>query len=204
MTIDSYVSFIVQSIIVTALPGPTMLLIMHYSMQYGKLAGRFTAPGVVVGDIVALILTFMGLGALLQISPGLFSTLKIIGGLYFIALGVAAMRFKEDINEKIDEFHKPPGRRLFTHMIIVNAFNPQSIIFLLAFFPQFISPKDDYLYQFLIMGIGYAAVGGGVAIIFNLMAYKISTWIKKPSVKRYIGLTSGAMLCGIGVLTIFF
>lgn len=204
MTLDSYIAFIIQSIIVTALPGPTMLLIMHYSMQYGKLAGRFTTPGVMVGDIVALILTFMGLGALLKLSPGLFATLKIIGGLYFVALGVAAMRLKEDIKEKIDEFHRPPRRRLFTHMIIVTAFNPQSIIFLLAFFPQFISPEDDYLYQFLIMGIGYTLVGGGIAVIFNLMAYKISTWIKKPSVKRYIGLTSGALLCGIGVLTIFF
>jgi threonine/homoserine/homoserine lactone efflux protein len=180
-----------------------MLLIIHYSIQYGKQAGRFTAPGVLIGDIIALIATFMGLGALLKISPNLFSTLKIAGGTYLITLGVAALRSKaSNIQEEVDVPPKPPGRRLFTHMIVVTAFNPQNLVFLLAFFPQFISPEDDYLQQFFIMGVGYTIVGVVIAVLFNLMAHKIGSWIKKPSIKKYIQVLTGVLLCGIGLATI--
>jgi threonine/homoserine/homoserine lactone efflux protein len=203
MTLESYITFIIQSIIITALPGPTMLLLIHYSMQYGKWAGRFSVPGVVIGDIFALVLTFMGLGAVLEVSPNLLYTLKIIGGTYLITLGVTEIKSRASIPEEREAFPKPPGRRLFTHMLIITTFNPQNLVFLLAFFPQFISPSDGYLHQFLIMGIGYVFVGGAFAVIFNLAAHKISTSIEKPSIKKYIHLTSGAFLCIIGILIIF-
>ena len=204
MTLDSYLTFIIQSAIVTALPGPTMLLIIHYSIQYGKHSGRFTAPGVVVGDIISLVAAFMGLGALLELSSNLFSTLKIAGGTYLITLGIAALRSKSSsIQEEITIPPKPPGRRLFTHMVIITAFNPQNLVFLLAFFPQFISPEGDYLRQFFIMGVGYTIVGVVIAVLFNLMAHQISSWIKKPTIKKYIQAVTGTLLCGIGVATIF-
>lgn len=204
MTLDSFIAFVVQSTIVTALPGPTMLLIVHYSLQYGRQAGRFTAPGVMVGDVVALAATFMGLGALLKISPNLFATLKIAGGTYLFVLGIAALRAKPaDIETKDDLPPKPPGRRLFTHIMMITAFNPQSLIFLFAFFPQFITPEGDYFHQFSIMGVTYAIIGGVVAMAFNLMAHQISSWIKKPTIKKYIQWATGTLLCGIGLATIF-
>lgn len=203
MPLESYFNFILQSTIVTALPGPTMLLVIHYALQYGKQAIRFTAPGILVGDMIALAAAFMGLGALLKVSPNLFATLKIAGGTYLITLGVAAIRSKEPIKENQESFHKPPGRRIFTHMMFITAFNPQNIVFLLAFFPQFINPEDDYFEQFAIMGIIYSMVAIILAIIFNSMAHKIATWIKNPRNKKYISWTSGSLLCAIGVATIF-
>ena len=174
MSIDSYITFFIASLVLIFMPGPTVLLLAHYAVQYGRWAGRFTIPAVILGDIAALILAFVGLGTLLRIHPESFVILKTLGGFYLIGLGVSSLLSKLSIEKENQTLHKPPGRRIFTHVFIVTAFNPKTIIFFLAFFPQFIDPATSTSKQFLIMGTSYVAIGALCAVIYDLAAHKIS------------------------------
>ena len=86
MIIHTYLPFFLSSIVISIIPGPTVLLVVHYALQYGKWSGRFTIPAVMLGDIVALTLSLTGTGTILKLFPESFTTLKIIGGLYLIVL----------------------------------------------------------------------------------------------------------------------
>lgn len=204
MTLDSCITLFIATLVVACIPGPSRLLLIYYALQYGRWAGRFTIPAIILGDIIALFLAFISLEVLLKIYPESLYVIKIIGGVYVTLLGISSILSKKNIEQENKTFHKPPGRRIFTHVLIVTTFNPKTIIFFLAFFPQFINPAQNMLKQFIIMGGVYTVIGGIAAIIYDLVAHKISRWIKKPSTKRGINIITGILLCSLGIITIFF
>jgi len=203
MVLESYITFFIVSLIISFMPGPTILLVTHYALQYGRWAGRFTIPAVIFGDIFALILTFIGLEVILKIHPEALTILKLIGGIYLILLGVSSIFSKKNIEQENETSKKPPGRRIFTHVFIITAFNPKTIIFFLAFFSQFTNPAYSMFSQFLIMGITYIILGALTAIMYDLAAHKISVWITNPVAKKIIHIITGCLLCGLGITTIF-
>ncbi|MDP4833044.1 MAG: LysE family translocator, partial [Rickettsiaceae bacterium] len=162
-----------------------------------------TIPAVIFGDIFALILTFIGLKVMLKIHPEALTILKFIGGIYLIILGASSILSNKTIEQENETSKKPPGRRIFTHVFIITAFNPKTIIFFLAFFSQFTNPAYSMLSQFLIMGVTYTVLGALTAIIYDLAAHKISVWITNPLAKRIIHIITGCLLCGLGITTIF-
>lgn len=204
MTVDFYITFFIASLIITFLPGPTVILLVHYALQYGRWAGRFTIPAVMFGDIIALNLAFMGIGAALKLFPESFITLKIIGGLYLLGIGFSSLLSKESLEDENQVMSKPPGRRIFTHVFFVTAFNPKTIIFFLAFFPQFINPAANTFNQFLLMGFSFIVLGIIGATIYDVAASKISIWIKKSSAQKIVHMITGILLCRLGLTTIIF
>jgi threonine/homoserine/homoserine lactone efflux protein len=91
MTKEAYIAFLLASIIITFTPGPTVLLVIKYALQYGKKIARYTVSATLLGDIVAVNLAFSSLGTLLAISPNAITVLKIIGGIYIFNLGVISI-----------------------------------------------------------------------------------------------------------------
>lgn len=202
MIINTYLPFFFASTVISIMPGPTVLLVVHYALQYGKWSGRFTIPAVMLGDIIALTLSLTGTGTILKLFPESFTTLKIIGGLYLIILGILSILSKQTIETENQTLRKPPGRRIFTHIFFITAFNPKSIIFFIAFFLQFINPAVNTTNQLLIMGITFVVLGSTGALIYDLAAQKINILIKKTSTQKTIHLATGLLLCGLGIATI--
>ena len=89
------------------------------------------------------------------------------------------------------------------HVFFITAFNPKSIIFFLAFFPLFIDPTLNTTKQMLIMGFIFVALGAISAIIYDLAAAKVSSWVRKKSNSRTTHIITALILCGLGLTTIF-
>lgn len=203
MTLELFIAFFSASSFITFMPGPTVLLIVHYALQYGRWAGRFSVPAVILGDIAALAFAFAGLGAFLKLFPEWFSILKIVGGIYLIILGIIGLFSHATIEEENASDAKPPGRSIFMHVFLITAFNPKSIIFFLAFFPLFIDPTLNTTKQMFIMGAIFVALGAIGAIFYDIAAARISVWIKRFSSSRMIHIITAIILCGLGITTIF-
>ena len=56
----------------------------------------------------------------------------------------------------------------------------------------------------MIMGGVYTVLGGIAAIIYDLVAHKISRWIIIPSTKKGVIKITGLLLCSLGITTIIF
>lgn len=203
MSYELFIAFFSASSFITFLPGPTVLLIVHYALQYGRWSGRYSVPATIFGDITALTLAFAGLGTILNLFPEWFFILKTAGGIYMIILGIIGLFSNATIAQENLSKAKPPGRTVFMHVFLITAFNPKTIVFFLAFFPIFIDPTLNTTKQMLIMGTIFVALGTIGAVIYDLAAAKISIWVRRFSSSRIIHIVTAIILCGLGLTTIF-
>ena len=202
MTTEAYLAFLAANALLVYTPGPTVLLVVHYALTYGRQVGKYTIPAVLLGDIIAVNFSLYMLASLLKLFPSLFSILKIMGGLYMIILGVSNIlsRKKFASDEKIHVMR--PSKKVFIHVMLITAFNPKTIIFLLAFLPQFLNPNGNIFSQTLLMGVSFIILGLTGSSFYTLAAGKIHLLVNTPRAQKIVRLISGSILCTIGVSTI--
>jgi threonine/homoserine/homoserine lactone efflux protein len=204
MTFELFIAFFASSSLLIFIPGPTVLLVARYALLYGKWAGRFSIPAVILGDISAITLAFTGLGAILKAFPEWFSILKTAGGVYLITLGLFELYNNVTIKQEYLSSSAPrPGRKIFTHVYLITAFNPKTIIFFVAFFPLFIDPTLNTQKQMFIMGAIFVAIGATATIFYDLAAARISVLIGQSFYSKLIHISTAILLCTLGVTTIF-
>src|SRR5512133_2461179 len=92
MSLELWLAFVVASAVLLVIPGPTILTVISYSVAHGRRANVPLVAAVALGDSTALVLSLLGLGALLATSAAWFTVIKGIGGLYLIYLGIKLLR----------------------------------------------------------------------------------------------------------------
>ncbi|EPR43528.1 Lysine exporter protein (LYSE/YGGA) [Desulfovibrio sp. X2] len=92
MSLDLYLAFVLATIVVLVLPGPTVMYVVGRSLSHGRASVLFTAPGVALGDFLSMSCALLGMGALLAASAALFTALKLCGAAYLVWLGVKTWR----------------------------------------------------------------------------------------------------------------
>ena len=88
MPLELWLAYVATSAVVLAIPGPTILLVLSYSIAHGRKATFPLVAGVALGDSIAITLSLIGLGTLLSTSAFWFTMIKWTGGLYLIYLGI--------------------------------------------------------------------------------------------------------------------
>ncbi|WP_312996769.1 LysE family transporter, partial [Achromobacter animicus] len=86
MSFETWLAFLGASALLVMLPGPTILTVISYSLTHGKRARLPLVLAVALGDSTALVLSLLGLGALLAASAFWFTVVKTIGGLCLLYL----------------------------------------------------------------------------------------------------------------------
>ena len=92
MPLENWLAYTFVTATFLLIPGPTILLVISYSLIRGRQAVFALLLGVGLGDIVAMILSFIGVGLLLQTVTIAFQFLKWIGAAYLIWLGTKMWR----------------------------------------------------------------------------------------------------------------
>lgn len=88
MTLEAWLAFTGALAILIVIPGPTVSLVVSYSLGQGPRIALPMTVGVALGDLTAVTLSLAGLGALLEAAPPAFAILKWVGALYLLWLGV--------------------------------------------------------------------------------------------------------------------
>jgi homoserine/homoserine lactone efflux protein len=202
MRTELLIAFFSSSSLIVFLPGPTVLLVVHYALQYGNWSGRYAIPATILGDIIAITLTFTGVETILTTFPEWLHIFKFIAGMYLIIIGIISIFSASTIQQKNLPQQKPSGRIIFTHIFLITAFNPKTIIFFLAFFPVFIDPAENTIRQMLTMGAIFISLGTISATTYCFAAAKINTLIQNGSTTRIINIITATILCIIGIVTI--
>lgn len=204
MPFENWIAFAAASIVMLAIPGPTILLVISYALGHGRKAGTATVAGVALGDFTAMTASMLGLGALLATSAALFTVLKWVGAAYLIYLGIKLWRapvIGGDASQG-DVTGRERPMRIFLHTYIVTALNPKSIVFFVAFLPQFLVPTLPWLPQMVIFETTFLALAIINAALYGLLASAARNTIRKPSVQRVVNRTGGSLLIGAGLLTL--
>lgn len=201
MSFEHWLAFAAASALLVAIPGPTVLLVISYALGHGRRSAMATVGGVALGDFTAMTASMLGLGVLLMATAGLFTVLKWIGAAYLIYLGLKLWRAPvaaEGIAASVDAV---PPLRIFLHAYAVTALNPKSIIFFVAFLPQFIDQHAPILPQMIIFMITFLILATINASLYGLMASAARRTIRRPSIQRLINRTGGSLLIAAGLFT---
>ena len=78
--------------VAAASPGPAFVVALQESVARDRRAGVAAAVGIALGSFIWALLVVLGVGLLLQQAGWLYGTLRVLGGLYLIYLGLCLWR----------------------------------------------------------------------------------------------------------------
>ena len=84
--------FFASTFLISATPGPNMLLAFQYGMNYGVKRTLWTLAGLSLGLFVLLLSTLLGLDVISRQSPWLLTIIKAVGAAYLVYLGISSWR----------------------------------------------------------------------------------------------------------------
>ncbi|MGH8829822.1 MAG: LysE family translocator, partial [Polaromonas sp.] len=92
MTLTTYFLYLAAVALLVLSPGPTMLMCMTTALNHGPRKAMTSAAGSVSAVLCVMLLSALGLGALLAASETAFTVAKFMGAAYLIWLGVKTFR----------------------------------------------------------------------------------------------------------------
>ena len=199
MSLHLWLAFAAASAVVLIIPGPTLLTVISYSLAHGRRASAALVAGVALGDATALVVSLLGLGALLATSTFWFTVVKLAGGLYLLYLGLRLLR-SGIAAAHFDLKPVPASRwRLFANTYAVTALNPKGITFFVAFLPQFIDPAGDVARQHWVLATTFVVLAAINAMVYAFFASAASRLLVSPRARRGFHLTGGSFLSVAGI-----
>ena len=199
MTMEHWFAFVAASAVLLVIPGPTILTVISYSMAHGRRANVALVAAVALGDSTALVLSLLGLGALLAASALWFTAVKWVGGLYLLFLGIRLLRSGISPGE-LPAAAAPGSRwRLFANTYLVTALNPKGIVFFVAFLPQFLNPASPVTRQLWVLAASFVVMATLNAALYALFAASASRVLASPRAQRRFKLAGGSLLSAAGV-----
>lgn len=199
MSFEVWVSFLLACMLLCFTPGPTVFLVMGQALNHGKKSVLPLVTGVLAGDVIAMTVSFVGLGALLAASATLFTAFKWVAGGYLVYLGIKAWRAKVSIEDA--DLPTEQGNKVFKEALIVTALNPKGIVFFIAFFPLFINVDVAVIPQMTIMALTFLAVSAGSATFYSTFAGLLRSKVRSVKFQKRFNKLSGSMLAGAGAVT---
>jgi len=199
MSIELWLAYVAASAIVLVVPGPTILTVISYSVAQGRRATPAVVPGVALGDSTALTVSLLGLGAVLAASATAFTAVKLAGGLYLLYLGIRMLRAGVTSSEVALQIAPDSRRKMFLNTYVVTALNPKSIIFFVAFLPQFVNRGADVTQQLWLLAVTLVVMATLNSSAYSLFAASAHRLLTSPPAQRRLQLAGGTILCAAGV-----
>lgn len=197
MRLETYLAFVAATLVMLAIPGPTILLVIGQSLGAGRRNALPLVAGVALGDLTAITLSLAGLGAVLATSATLFTIFKWAGAAYLIWLGIKLWRAPVDAGV----VPAMTGRRAMRDAYVVTALNPKGIAFFVAFVPQFIDTARPFLPQAALLVATFVVLAAANALIYALLAGRLSGVATRPAARRWFNRIGGSALMGAGLAT---
>jgi threonine/homoserine/homoserine lactone efflux protein len=197
MTLHVWLAFIAASIIMLLIPGPTVLLVVGDAMANGSRRAWATVAGGV---------SLAGAGALLRASATAFTIMKTLGGLYLIYLGAKSiLKARNEAVTAGNEIIARSERRLtarFGKAYAITVLNPKSILFFVAFVPQFMSPQGSFLLQSGVLLATFTCLSILNSSTYSVVAGLVGGRLLTASAQRKVSYTGGCALIGAGALAL--
>ncbi len=201
MSLATWITFLIASIILCFSPGPGALSSMSAGMKYGWRRGMWNALGMQAAILVNITIIALGLGTLLMASTTAFEIMKWCGALYLVWLGIQKFREAPVPFDQIaakTEFKDTSLRGIFTQGFLVSMTNPKGLLFLLAVLPQFVDPTRPVALQYLILALTFTGTDLIAMGAYTLFAAKILRLIKDERHVRWTNRGIGSLFVAAG------
>lgn len=203
--------YVVQFMAVTTIgvlavtsPGPDFLVVVRNTMSFSKRAGVWTAVGISMGTTFWILMSLIGVSLILSQAAVVYTTLKLVGAIYLVYLGVQSLRSASSVGstlENIERSHRHMGAlRAFVIGLLTNVFNPKVGVFFLTFFSSVLGPETS-----ISLKVFYGIEVSVIALVwFTCVARFLSiSYVRNvfEKCRKWFDAVTGTALVGIGLGT---
>lgn len=137
MTWDAWIIFVLFWIVFVTTPGPNAVNCINNGMTLGFRRALVGVLAILTQATLFLLLSALGVTALIAASPVLFSAAKLLGAAVLIILGLRTIL---NANKPVTMEVQPAGW-VFFRAFAIATINPKSVAGYLAAFSQFVQPN---------------------------------------------------------------
>jgi len=196
MDLSLYLTFVLAVSILILIPGPNVSLIVANSVAYGTRYGLLTVAGTSSAVLVQVIITALGMTAVLGTLAYWFEWIRWIGVAYLAYIGIQQWRADPiDLTRTKPQPRSP--RVIYLRGLLVSLSNPKTLLFFGAFFPQFIDMDRDPEAQVLLLCATFLVIGTLLDGAWALAAGRVRWFLGSRG--RLRNRLSGGLLIGAGV-----
>jgi threonine/homoserine/homoserine lactone efflux protein len=204
-TTSQWLAFVVASALFIQLPGPSLLFTIGRALTVGRRDALLSVLGNALGIVTQVLATAVGLGAVVAASAQAYTVLKVAGAAYVVWLGVQAIRHRADARAALGALETGAvtrARALHSLRVgfTVGVTNPKTIVFFVAFLPQFVhEPSGHTGLQLAALGLVFGVMCVASDSVWALAAAKARDWFaRRPQRLDTLGAAGGAMMIGLG------
>ncbi len=205
MDFTTWFSFMLAVWGIALSPGNGAVLCMSHGLSYGLKQSVVTIMGLQLGVFVILLVSALGLGALLLASETAFTVVKVLGAAYLVWLGIKLWRASIHAQDGIATVAPMPAHKRFTLGFLTNVSNPKGIVFMVAVLPGFMNPNSpNRVLEVAIMATTMFVIDCFVMHGYAGLASRLAVFFKDPTALRWQNRCFGGvlMLVGVGVLLV--
>jgi threonine/homoserine/homoserine lactone efflux protein len=196
--------FSAAALLLAVTPGPGIFYVAARTLAGGRAEGIASSFGTGLGGMAHVLAGSLGISAVVLASAELFTALKLIGAAYLIWIGFRTIQSaRRDVWREASGAAPPPVgvRRAFREGVLVEALNPKTAAFFLAFVPQFVDPsRGSVAIQFVVLGFVSVALNTLVDIAVAFAAGGVKNGAaSRPALVRRLREASGAAMIALGI-----
>jgi threonine/homoserine/homoserine lactone efflux protein len=195
-------AFVLASVLFIQVPGPSLLFTIGRALSVGRREALLSVVGNALGLLVQVLLVALGLGAVVAASATAYTVLKLAGAAWVVWLGVNAIRHRKDARVALaagERTPERPGAAVRTGLL-VGMSNPKTIVFFVAFLPQFTDPAAGHVgLQVALLGLLFGILAVASDSAWAVAAGTARDWFaRRPERLDAMGAAGGVMMIGLG------
>ena len=205
--ITQFAVFLAAAALLAVTPGPGLFYVAARSLAGGRSEGIASSLGTGLGGMVHVVAGSVGVSALVLASAEVFTALKLVGAAYLAWLGLRTILAARRDAAAAGQAGVPPTgvRRAFREGVMVEALNPKTAAFFLAFIPQFVSPAaGSVALQFAVLGVISVLLNTLADMVVACAAGRMQQGMAgRPDLVQRLRQASGAAMVALGLGLLF-
>lgn len=199
MTATVLATFIATCILLAVTPGPNMALTIASTLSGGAAAGFATLAGTLTGLTILVAVAAIGMTSVMVLMAEWFDLVRWAGAIYLVILGARQLvgwwrqRRAALSGLRIAPAPVISSRARFVQGLGVSLSNPKVLLFLGAFFPQFVSPDAAPGPQLALLAVLFVTVLSAVDVTYMLAIARARATVDMARL-RALDAASGVLL----------
>ncbi len=190
---DLYIAYVLATSALVLMPGPIVTLTVANSLAHGAGRGVLTVLGSSAGTGVLLGLGALGMAWMLTALSEWIVWIRWIGAAYLIFLGIKQWR-ATPVDLKDAHADKGPVASVLLHGFVVAVTNPKTILFYVAFFPQFLDTSRPLGPQLWLMCLTFVVIAMVLDSGYAILAGHLRRWLTGSEKGRLRNRITGSLL----------
>lgn len=196
MSIELYLAFAAACILLALTPGPALSLIVANGAAHGRAAAMSTVAGNSFGLGLLVTGAAVGLGTVMAVMAEWFDVVRWVGAAYLVWLGGRRLWRAWQGDTVVPGKAKAGRRRWAMQGMAVALSNPKVLLFLGAFFPQFVNPDQPAGPQLTLLAVTFLVVVSACDLCVAFAAGSAKSWFTERRARMGDAISGGLLICG--------